>query len=289
MVTSPGISCAKAPSAHALRVGGETVAGLGLFFRSLGSFSACQPAPPADQPVLVVREAVRYLSNGFVRSIDRISLPRGGLSCFAPEAAGWAACGPSLAPARSERFAGRCPCARAWECSTGVGASCGAGTAAACGAGTGTGAGSGGGGVTGGLCSSAAGWVDFETDGHHSVAAPSRPATMTATPSPITTSDRRRDGAAVSTTGGAIGVGIAMAGRDTGELIVAPVATANPTCDSTGVTLRPAKGINAVVSSAADEKRLLTSWAIDLPTTWDRPSGNPGRIAESGVGSWVST
>jgi hypothetical protein len=49
-----------------------------------------------------------------------------------------------------------------------------------------------------------------------------------------------------------LGDGTEIAGNETGEFMVSSGTAANPTCESSGVTARPAKGIRAAVKSAAE-------------------------------------
>jgi hypothetical protein len=44
----------------------------------------------------------------------------------------------------------------------------------------------------------------------------------------------------------------AIADNETGEFMVSPTTAANPTCERSGVTARPAKGISAAAKSAAE-------------------------------------
>jgi hypothetical protein len=68
------------------------------------------------------------------------------------------------------------------------------------------------------------------------------------------TRDRLRAGTSAGISGSicVLGAGTAIAGNETGEFMVSPGTAANPTCERKGVTARPAKGIRAVVKSAAE-------------------------------------
>ena len=139
----------------------------------------------------------------------------------------------------------------------GAGADAGVGTGMGGGAGAGTGANAGiGAGVDAGAGSAdGAGATACRLGSRCRPSNRARATNSTATPAvaaQTTTRDRLRAGTVAGFSGGAVGADTAIAGNETGDCIVAPWTTDNPTCERSGVTARPAKGISASIRSATE-------------------------------------